>query len=313
MKAAVVTGSTSFLGAHLCIAFAEAGWRVVAARSKPDAFYDGIQAARLAKIAGITTPAVFDITDAKAVADAAARHDPHLWLHHAGYVVGHAGNDFDLGKGMAVNVGSVPVLYKALEGSGAGVIVTGSEAEYPPLNSPLCEDVAGTPRSPYGLSKFAETLASEQFSEIAGVPTRVARIFLPVGNMDHPGKLMPQVVKALRAGEAMGLSPCTQRRDLISVADVGRIYLALAEDIRTKGGFGIYNAGTGTAPPLADALIALADILGADRALLKFGAHSMRPGEPDTIVADSTKLTCGLGIVPATDLKEIVGRIVETA
>ena len=71
MQTVLITGATSFVGAHLCLAFRDAGWKVVAARSKQDGAYSGIQADRLAAISDDTTPAVFDVTHAGEVADAA--------------------------------------------------------------------------------------------------------------------------------------------------------------------------------------------------------------------------------------------------
>lgn len=297
MKTVVITGATSFIGAHLCLAFDAAGWRVVAARSKPDAAYSGIQAERLSVLPKDMTAAVFDITDARAVADTAQRFAPDLWIQHAGYATNHAGADFDLARGLMINAGSIPPLFSALAGSTCGVIVTGTEAEYPAGDTLRREDMTGTPRSPYGLSKLAATMAAEQYAQMTGVAARVARIFLPFGALDNPGKLFPASVAALAQGRPIKLSACDQIRDILGSADVCAAYLAIAADLG-RGGYDVFNVSRGEAGSLRSTIEALANLMGADKALLRFGMLAQRPGEPMRIVGANTKARSVLGWEP---------------
>ncbi len=294
----VVTGISSFVGFHLARAFAGSGWEVVATHSRPLDSYVGIQRLRLGRVAPVARTEALDLRDAGAVAALVARERPSLWVHHGGHAVAYASPDYDLTESLAVNLAPLAGLYRALADAGCGgVLVTGSSAEYSAAESANCEDDACWPDTPYGLSKLAETLAARQHCLRFGVPTRVARLYIPFGPLDNPAKLLAQAVEALAAGRKLDLSPCLQRRDFIGVEDVARGTLALAGDCG-RGGFDLFNLCSGTATPLRDLLLGLARRMGADPGLLRFGAIPMRPGEPATSYGANAKACDRLGWVP---------------
>ena len=68
---------------------------------------------------------------------------------------------------------------------------------------------------PYGLSKLEATIRARQLALRFGINVRVARVFIPFGPLDAPGKLVPQVVTALMQRQPVELSTGTQRRDFI--------------------------------------------------------------------------------------------------
>ncbi len=118
---------------------------------------------------------------------------PSLWIQHAGFARGYGSLDFDLDHGHLINVAPLTQLYSALRGSRCGVIVTGSSAEYAAADSGNRESDACAPDTPYGLSKFAETLRARQLAAQHDVSTRVARLYIPFGARDNPQKLLVQV------------------------------------------------------------------------------------------------------------------------
>lgn len=288
-RSVVVTGTSSFVGCHVARAFAEAGDAVTATHSRPRATYDGIRAERLAFAGEHAALAQLDITDAAAVAALAARVKPDLWVHHAGYATRYAGPDYDMAAAAAVNVQPLDAIYAAMAETGGGVIITGSNAEYADGPEPDREDADGEPATPYGRAKLAETQRARDLSTRYGVPTRVGRLYIPFGRFDNPAKLLSETVAALRGGRPVDLSPCTQKRDFLGVGDVSRAWRALADDLAT-GGFDIVNVCSGQATELKTLLLAIADALGADPALLTFGAKPMRPGEPDISFGDNAKM-----------------------
>lgn len=294
MAKVVVTGITSFVGVHLAQAFAAAGWEVVATHSRAQENYGGIQAQRLAATPGRL--ARLDLRDDSALATFVTTERPQVWIHHAGHATDYASPDYDLMGSLAINVQPLPTLYRALAeaGGGGGVLISGSSMEYAASDQPNREDECCWPDSPYGLSKLAETLAARQQAARFGVPTRVARIYIPFGPLDNPRKLLAQVVTALAKGETVKLSPCRQRRDFIAVSELARGYLALAADLK-RGGFDAFNLCSGVALPLSELLSALATRMGADPALLAFGAIAMRPGEPEVSYGDAGKAGALLG------------------
>lgn len=300
MRTAVITGASSFVGCHLAREFAQQGWAVTATLSRSRAAYDGIQAERLKWIGESVSWQVLDIRDEKSVRAFVARVRPELWVHHAGYVVNYGSPDYDLRAGHAVNAAPLTHIYEELSRVGhGGVIVTGSSMEYSDTGEACVESDACVPSTPYGRSKLEETQAAAMLSERHGVPTRVARLFIPFGPLDAPGKVLMYVVENLKKGLPVELSPCTQRRDFLAVGDVVKAYGLLAEDLQ-RGGFEVFNVCNGEAVAVRSLIEMIADRLGASRNLLGFGKRPMRPGEPPVSYGSSEKSRKTLGWCPGT-------------
>lgn len=287
-KTAIITGVSSFVGCHLAQAFAKAGWSVVAVTSRPKGAYEGIRAERLRFIEKCVTFAVCDLTDADAVGDLIKNQAPQVWVQHAGYADNYASADYDLEKSLALNVVALETIYGRLQGTGCGVIVTGSSMEYATSSEANREDDVCWPDLPYGVSKLAETVEASRLARQYDVPTRLARLYIPVGSYDAPGKLMDFVIKQLVAGEAAELSSCTQKRDFLGVEDLSAAYVKMADDF-ARCNFDVFNICSGEATELKALLLELADIIGADPALLDFGARPLRPGEAMVSYGDNTK------------------------
>jgi nucleoside-diphosphate-sugar epimerase len=288
MPTVVVTGVSSFVGLHLALDQAHRQHRVIAVVSRPRTTYDGIRGRRLAALDGNAELTQVDVTDSAAVTALVARVKPDLWLHHAGFADAYASPDYDLAKGLTVNVAPLTYLYKALAGTGCRVIVTGSGAEYSSSDSANSEHDACWPEMPYGVAKLAETLRAMQLAEQYRVPTRVARLYIPFGAFDHPDKLLAQVVAGLQAGKAIDLSPCTQKRDFLGISDLCAAWRALEEDM-PRAMFDVFNVCSGEATELRQFLLGIAARMNADPALLGFGKRGMRPGEAPVSFGSNAK------------------------
>jgi len=298
MSVVVVTGVSSFVGFHLANHFAMRGERVIATLGRPRNQYQGVAARRLASIAPMVELYPLDLRQADAIPRFVDSHAPSLWIHHAGYAENYASPDYDLDRAQAVNVTPLSPLYRALGGGTCGIIITGSSAEYESAESGSREDDPCNPDLPYGLSKLMQTLRARQLAERHGVPTRVARLFIPFGTLDNPQKLVPQAVEKLRSRQPIALSPCEQKRDFIGIGDVCTAYEKLAFDL-PRAKFDIFNIASGNGIRLRDFLCNIADRLGASRSLLRFGEIAMRPGEPAVSYADIRKAQRLLGWTPA--------------
>jgi len=285
---AVITGVSSFVGMHLARAFAGAGYDVCALTSRPVETYDGVRCQRLAAITDDVQFIQCDLTDPDATGKLIADVHPDVWVQHAGYADNYGSRDYDLGKSMAMNVVALEPLYKGLTGTTCGVFVPGSSMEYASSDKANREDDVCWPDLPYGVSKLATTVEANRLALQYDVPTRVARIYIPVGTFDAPGKLIDSVIRALLKGESIDLSPCTQKRDFLGVDDIADAYLKLAGDF-SRQTFDVFNICSGEARQLRDLLEGLCSIIGVDPALLNFGAREMRPGEPMISYGDNTK------------------------
>lgn len=291
----LVTGVSSFVGMHLSLAFKNTGFNVIAAHSKALDNYDGIQKHRLEALSGFVSLAELDITSKEKVTDFLRAVQPQLMIHHAGYATNYTSYDYDFDRSLAINVTPLTSIYPVLKELGSSIIITGSSAEYSSSDEPDFEDDACWPDTPYGVSKLMETVMARQLAVQYGVPTRVARLYIPYGPFDNPQKLIPQVVKGLLNGESINLSPCDQKRDFIYIDDVTRIYLALVDDM-SRQIFDIFNIGSGEAIELKQFLQVLAREMCADPALLDFGALERRPGEPESSYSSIDKITKHLNI-----------------
>ena len=280
-KTIVVTGISSFIGAHLAIHFAACGHDVVGTVSGDVGTYESLRRSRAATAtdAGVQL-STLDITDAQAVEDFIRTRRPSVWLHHAGWAKNYNRPDYDLARGEAVNVAPLRVIYPLLKECGCdGLIVTGSSAEYGESDAACTEDAPCRPETPYGQSKLAETIQAQQLAIEYELTTRVARVFIPYGPMDAPGKLLPSVIRSLQSSEPIDLSPCLQSRDFLYVRDLTRGYQALIEDLRRDELFDIFNICSGEARVLKNLLLELADRMGVDADLLQFGLRAMHQGE----------------------------------
>jgi len=300
MKTAVVTGASSFVGCHLARGFAQKGWAVTATGTQTFDAYKGIQAERLKWIGESVSWQALDLRDEKAVKDFIARVRPELWVHHAGYAVNYGSPDYDLRAGRAVNVQPLSYIYEELKKARCGgVIVTGSSMEYSDTDQACDESDVCKPTTPYGQSKLEETQTAEKLSKDYNVPTRVARFFIPFGQLDAPGKVLMYVVENLKKGLPVELSPCTQRRDFLYVGDVVKAYGSLAGDLQ-RGGCEMFNICSGEAVAVQSLIEMIADRLGASRDLLGFGKRPLRPGEPEVSYGSCDKARKVLGWRPGT-------------
>lgn len=304
---ALVTGITSFVGYHLAAGFAAAGHEVVGTVSRAGDL-PGIRGERVRRLAARGVPILpLDLTDAEAIGGIADTAAPDLWVQHAGYTKAYASPDFDLAAAHALNVLPLGAVFAAMARRGGGVILTGTVSEYSDGDEPHREDEACAPSTAYGLSKLTGTLYARLLAARTGVPTRVARLFLPFGPLEAPEKLLPSTLAALRRGERVALSPCLQCRDFVAVEDVVSLYLKLADDL-SRTPFDLFNACSGVSPRLKDVVLAFAEDLGADPALCDFGAIPMRPGEPMAIRGANAKARDLLGWSP-TPWREAVTRL----
>lgn len=310
----VVTGVSSFVGYHLACHFSGNGFQVLGTITRPFHAYSSIRAERLDRVQQSGGQlAQLDITDNDAVRSFILRTKPAIWIHHAGYAENYGSLDYDLNRSFCINVAPLTQLYAALaEVDIKGVVLTGSDSEYGDNDRAHSEEDPCWPTTPYGLSKLAQTLRARQLAFRHSVNTRVARLFIPYGDLDAPQKLIPSVFDALRTHRTVDLSNCTQMRDLTFVEDVSNAYAALVSDLTREAKFDVFNVCNGEAVPLRSTLLTMADIVGADPNLLNFGGRPMREGEPRISFGTNIKIRSLLKWQPCT-LQEGLRRYLETS
>ncbi|NOG68763.1 NAD(P)-dependent oxidoreductase [Roseicella sp. DB1501] len=163
------------------------------------------------------------------------------------------------------------------------------------------------PATPYGRAKAALATRWAALGERRGVSVAWGRLFHLFGAGEHPGRLVPSVLGALRRGEPVALGSGRPVRDFTDTAPIGRALAALAASAVT----GPVNIASGE--PVA--IRALAERLGrlAGRPeLLRFGALPDRTGEPPAMVAAVERLRREVGWTERPCLAQDLARLVAT-
>ena len=307
----LVTGVSSFVGCHLARGFSQKSeWEVLPTGSKNPEDYEKHRAQRIKFGVLKNDWSVLNLKDEPSIKQFIRKSQPDIWIHHAGYATNYASLDYDTREGLETNVAPLKYIFKNLSENGCrGVVVTGSSMEYSATNKPCLESDVCLPDTPYGQSKLNETLASLEMSDQFGIPTRIARLFIPFGPLDDPNKLIYYVLNCLQNGDSVDLSSCKQKRDFIYIDDVVEAYCLLIKDL-DRGGSDIFNICSGQAISIEDVVNWIAEKVGASKSLLNFGARTMRAGEQMISYGSNDKAREVLGWKPS-EVQEGISKLIK--
>lgn len=262
---AIVTGAGGFLGRALLAALRASGCAVLA-----------------------PTRVELDWRDGAAVALFIAATDATTLYHLASSGVGNPNAD---DPAILADELAMARAIAAAAPAGMRIVYAGSMAEYGRAGR-LAETGVVAPRNFYARAKLeaGRILADESRASVVH-----ARLFGLYGPGEAAGRLLPAITTALRNGRAIPLSDGLQRRDFVHVEDAARALIALGELAEAPT---IVNVGTGIALEVRAVALALAHELGADPALLQFGARARSPHDQDVLEADTALLAASIGWVP---------------
>jgi UDP-glucose 4-epimerase len=156
---------------------------------------------------------------------------------------------------------------------------------------PIPEVASLRPYSPYGHHKLMMELLCRSYGDTYGVRSIALRLFSVYGP-ELRKQLLWDLCEKLRRGAApieMGGSG-VELRDWVHVEDAVR---AISECVwEAEPGVPVMNVGTGTSLSVAQVVDTVCKAWaseGGQRHLVKFSGRS-RPGDPDSLVADNSKL-----------------------
>lgn len=172
------------------------------------------------------------------------------------------------------------------------LIYTGSMAEYG-RSGHFSENDQCTPDTVYGCAKFGGTNLALSMRSSLNLDIRVARLFGVFGPGEGPTRLLPSLVNRLLRGESVALSDGLQLRDFVHVDDVCALLCRFAQ--LKDNDIAMLNIGTGVGVTVRHVCETVADVLGIDRALLRFGAIDRRHVDQDCLVAAVGKLSSVFG------------------
>jgi nucleoside-diphosphate-sugar epimerase len=182
------------------------------------------------------------------------------------------------------------------------IVGLGTCLEYEFSDGPVAEDAPLRPRNAYASSK-AELFAEAQAA--LGESFTWARIYYPFGPREPPHRLVPSVVNSLLRGERIATTAGTQRRSFLHVEDAANAIASLA----LLDAAGAFNVGSPEAVPIRDAVERIAETVGRPD-LVDIGARPQRPGDPEVLWPDITRLETEVGWSPQRTLDEGIAEAV---
>lgn len=164
----------------------------------------------------------------------------------------------------------------------ARILYAGSVSEYG-YSGTFAEAAPRYPKSLYGFTKMvgSDLAASLTAQGIADI--RVARLFGIFGPGEANSRLIPHLVAHLASGRPAPLGSPDHIRDFSYVDDVCESLIALAELDASPP---VLNIGTGVGVSVREVSEQVAEILGADPALLCFGSLPTRAIDEDVLISD---------------------------
>jgi UDP-glucose 4-epimerase len=195
----------------------------------------------------------------------------------------------------------------AVQAGARDFLNAGSQAEYGPLNKRISENDATNPTSHYGQAKLAALHKLQDFCAAHRVRLAHVRIFSTYGPMDHPHWLIGYLIAELMAGRKPALTACEQRWDFLYAADAADAFASLAETPQAEG---VFNLGSGTAPPLRQTVECIRDLIDCSLPL-NIGAVPYRPDQVMHLEADVTRLQRSTRWRPRVTLRDGLQKTVE--
>jgi UDP-glucose 4-epimerase len=317
----LVTGGNGYIGAHVCVALAQAGHELLILDNLCNSRADVVD--RLATICGRRLMFVEgDCRDASVLDDVFDRHPVQAVLHFAGLkAVGES-----VAKPLEYydnNVHGTVQLLSAMRRAKVRTFVFSSSATVygDPASVPIREDFPRSATNPYGRSKLMiEDILADL--HVAEPGWRIARLryFNPVGAHESgligedpqgvPNNLMPYVAQ-VAAGQREFLNVWgndyptpdgTGVRDYIHVVDLAAGHVAALNYLEQQGGLLTVNLGTGRGYSVLDMVRAFSAASGRE---IPYRIAARRVGDIAQCWADPTLANRLLGWQATRGLEEM--------
>lgn len=289
----LVTGAGGFLGTHTVERLLGEGCRVRAVDRDEKKIRDNLGA-----IANDPALAV-EIDDLLTISPEDSLFSGVDYLFHCAGIADHAPSMREPELYMEGNVMAfVRVLEAARFHSMKRVVNPSSAAVYGTATWPTREDHPKNPVSPYGFTKWMAEMAGQHWNQVFGVPTVSFRIFNGYGSRAFRYGVVSIFLNKRLAGETVILSgDGNQKRDFIYITDIVDAFVRGAH--RAADG-AVYNLGSGRPRTLNDLVKAMG---------LSVEHGPSRPGEPEVICADISKITADLSWSPKVSLEQGVANL----
>jgi len=296
LKTALITGGSGFCARHLAKRLSVEGGTQVIGADWAEPADEGWVLDDFARV---------DIGEFTQVADLLRRVRPDFIFHLAGIQRGESNDIY------RTNVMGAVHLLEAVrqECPSARVLLAGSAAEYGFVGKeglPVTEGTPCRPLGPYGMSKYAATLAGISWSRQYRMKVVIARPFNIIGAGVPPslvvGALVTRVREALtrRRDPVVKVGNLDSARDFVAVEDAVDAYVRMSEGDHWGE---IFNICSGQPTPIRKVV----------ETLLSFAPRPVRfevdpalfqPGEVSVMYGSYAKARAAFGFEPATLLRD---------
>lgn len=301
----LVTGAAGFVGRHVVAGLRKEGATVFAlVRPGPIPGW-------LTRDAGVR-PITVDLRVTGLAAEVVTHVKPAITFNLAGYGVDPTEQDTTaaerLNAGLPAELAAACVAASDLTWPGQHLVHAGSALEYGTTSGSLEEDSVAAPTTLYGATKLAGTQAVRRAADDSLLRAVTARLFTVYGPGEHPGRLLPSLVRAARSGAPLELTDGQQRRDFTFVGEVAEGLLRLGR--LGAEASGIVNVASGTLTTVRAFVERAAAILGITDDQLHFGMVPTRRHEMAHDPVSITRLVALCGWRPGLSIEEGVRRTI---
>lgn len=167
--------------------------------------------------------------------------------------------------------------------------------------NPVDEGHPCTPKTPYGVAKYAMEHYLRVYQELYGLNYLVFRFYNVYGPWQYPESraVIPMVYQRLKIDGSFNVfGDGSQTRDFIHVGDIADLFVrSITSDVQNE----VVNMGTGRATTVKEIVATMGDILGIEPMI---NYLPPRPGEIENFTADPSKLYRLFGNYQFTSLAE---------
>jgi UDP-glucose 4-epimerase len=303
----LVTGGAGYIGSHVVKMLGETGHEVLV--------YDDLSTGHdWAVLHGELI--IGDLADKALLADTVAGFSPEAVMHFAAHIQVEESVRYPLMYYHNNTMNTLTLLEVLMAARVHNFIFSSTAAVYGiPVKVPVNEDAPLNPINPYGMSKVVVERVLQDLSFSSDLRYISLRYF-NVAGADPDGKIGQAykesthlITRALKTakGELSKLSVFgtdyptpdgTCIRDYIHVNDLAEVHISALDYLMTHGHSRVFNCGYGHGYSVREIIRSAKAVTGINFIVDEAGR---RPGDPPSIVADSTKARNELGWKPRHD------------
>lgn len=214
----LLTGLTSFTGAHIAQALLESGLEVFCPLKSEEKSYSGIKKERLELAPKAKLFNKVDIASHQIV-DLCEELKPKIFINHAGYIENYRSDDFNVIKHLETNLLQIKELVKTLKENNCRLFIHSGSSFEPG------EEYSKYGLSPYGVAKKMVWELTLFWCHKYSLPIVKVVVPNPYGSLENEDRLLPIFSKAIKNGEAVQLREAEVVRNNIRAEVLAKSYL----------------------------------------------------------------------------------------